>query len=145
MNRLCNIIEPFPALFLQKVTKPAGLASLNPGTGTVRQGSVRFNLTEEVSPPTHFLSSCTYSMVLSLDHYTNEILVPFPLSLQSRTPKISSFVYKKRSDYIITWPVSCVQCTVYLLCTVYRGQQEPDLAGYAARGGGHIQPSAPPE
>ena len=27
-----------------------------------RQGSVRLNLMEEVSPPTHFLSCCTYSM-----------------------------------------------------------------------------------
>ena len=31
--------------------------------GTVRQGSVRFNLTEEALPPNpFFLSSCTYSM-----------------------------------------------------------------------------------
>ena len=67
-----TVIEPFPALFLQKVTKPAGLASLNPGTGTVRQGSVRFNLTEEVSPPTHFLSSCTYSMVYLIKFETLE-------------------------------------------------------------------------
>ena len=31
--------------------------------GTVPQGSDRFNLTEEASPPNLFLSSCTYSMV----------------------------------------------------------------------------------
>ena len=55
--RLCNIIEPFAALFwafgivlvhiLKQLTQPAGLASLNSGAGTVlhvRQGSVRFNL-----------------------------------------------------------------------------------------------------
>ena len=30
--------------------------------GTIRQGSVRFNWTEEASPPTPFLSSCTFSM-----------------------------------------------------------------------------------
>ena len=29
---------------------------------SVRQGSVRFNLMEEVSPPTLFLSCCNYSM-----------------------------------------------------------------------------------
>ena len=44
MNRLYNGIEPFPTLFwalgidlthvLQEVTQPAGLASLNSGTGT---------------------------------------------------------------------------------------------------------------
>ena len=46
------------------MTQPAG-----PGIpqawywhGTVRQGSVRFNLTEEMSPPSLFLSCCTYSM-----------------------------------------------------------------------------------
>ena len=56
--RLCNIIEPFAALFwalgivlahiLQQVTQPAGLASFNSGTGTVlysvQQGSGTFNL-----------------------------------------------------------------------------------------------------
>ena len=30
--------------------------------GTVQQGSVRFNLREEESPPTLFLSCCTFSM-----------------------------------------------------------------------------------
>ena len=45
VNRLHNIIEPFPALFgalgivlahiLQLLTQPAGLASLNRVTGTV--------------------------------------------------------------------------------------------------------------
>ena len=55
-NRLHNVIEPFAALFwalsivlahiLQKVTQPAGLASLNPSNGTVlyvrgQLGSIR--------------------------------------------------------------------------------------------------------
>ena len=59
--RLCLRIKPFSALFwtlgialahiLKQLTQPAGLVSLNSGTGTVlysvRQGSVRFNLTED--------------------------------------------------------------------------------------------------
>ena len=73
VNRLYNRVEPFAALFwalgivlpqiLQQVTP--GLASLNLWYwhGTVRQGSVWFNLMEEVSPTTLFLSCCTYSMV----------------------------------------------------------------------------------
>ena len=83
--RLYLRIEPFAALFwalgnvlphiLKLVTQPAGLASLNRGTGavlySVQQGSVRFNLTEEARPrlpfplyvyllfvPTHVLPSC---------------------------------------------------------------------------------------
>ena len=45
------------AHILQQVTQPAGLASLNHGT-LVQQWQVRFNLTEEVSPPSIFPSSC---------------------------------------------------------------------------------------
>ena len=50
-NRFHNRIEPFSALFwalsivlehiLQLVTQPAGLASLNSGTGTVLYGRVQ--------------------------------------------------------------------------------------------------------
>ena len=58
-------IEPFAVLFwalgivpankLKQLTHPAGLASLNRGTGmvlySVQQGSVEFNLREEASAP----------------------------------------------------------------------------------------------
>ena len=79
MNRLCNRIKPFPALFWALggivhtcafTVTAIGDPALRPGIpqpwywhGTVPQGSDRFNLTEEASPPNLFLSSCTYSMV----------------------------------------------------------------------------------
>ena len=62
-------VEPFAVLLwalaivlTQQVTQPAALASLNFGTGTVlytvQQGSVRFNLIDDVSAPSLFPSSC---------------------------------------------------------------------------------------
>ena len=74
-------VEPFAVLFwalgivlaniLQQVTQPAGLAYLNRGTGTVlsasvRQGSVRFILMQEVSPNSFPFLLYTYSMVESI-------------------------------------------------------------------------------
>ena len=80
VNRFHNRIEPFPPLFwalgivqyLRIYCTARGDPALRPGIpqqwywqGTVRQGSVRFNLREEESPSTLFLSCCTYSMVIT--------------------------------------------------------------------------------
>ena len=62
VNRLCKRIEPFPALFWALAGRP-GIPKPWYWYGTVRQGSLRFNLTEEALPPTPVLSSCTYSML----------------------------------------------------------------------------------
>ena len=80
MNHLHNRIEPFPALFwalgiilahiLQKGTQPAGLASPNSGTGTA---PVRFNLSEEVTPPSLYLSCCTVLSLCRLAVFCKEI------------------------------------------------------------------------
>ena len=70
MNRLCNRIEQFPALFwalgIVLAHDPAvDLASLNRGTGTVLYDRNQLNFTEEASPPTHFLFSCILTLCLS--------------------------------------------------------------------------------
>ena len=62
VNRLCKRIEPFPALFWALAGRP-GIPKPWYWYGTVRQGSLKFNLMEESLPPTLFLSSCTYSML----------------------------------------------------------------------------------
>ena len=73
--RLCNRIEPLRPCFMGSrhctcAYTAIGDPARRPGIpqawywhGTIWQGSVRFNLMEEVSPPSLFLSCCTYSMI----------------------------------------------------------------------------------
>ena len=74
----------------QKVTQPA---SLNRGTGTVlyaAAGVSYVKLMEEVSPPSIFLSCCTYSMMYSINYKSIPLLIK---KTRGSKPRIS---YRQR-------------------------------------------------
>ena len=94
---LADLADMCPTMAIGDPARRPGIPQPWYWNSTVRQGSVRFNLTEEASPPTLFLSSCTYSMVNVLHGCPSARLIKFSalggwaasslLTLWSREPQ----------------------------------------------------------